>query len=90
MHRDLNCGNIIINGVSDTLKIRDLGLATLWKGMTAPLSILGKVCNFVYIELGASDKGACNAHVYSLNGRELSPATDLCILIFTSGTCMLC
>ncbi|CAD7703087.1 unnamed protein product [Ostreobium quekettii] len=41
MHRDLKCDNIFINGVSGTLKIGDLGLATLWKGMTAPLSVLG-------------------------------------------------
>ncbi|CAD7705122.1 unnamed protein product [Ostreobium quekettii] len=41
MHRDLKCDNIFVNGVSGTLKIGDLGLATLWKGMTAPLSVLG-------------------------------------------------
>lgn len=41
IHRDLKCDNIFINGVSGDLKIGDLGLATLWKGMTAPQSVLG-------------------------------------------------
>ncbi|GMH39825.1 hypothetical protein BSKO_07729 [Bryopsis sp. KO-2023] len=41
IHRDLKCDNIFINGVSGVLKIGDLGLATLWKGLTAPQSVLG-------------------------------------------------
>lgn len=40
IHRDLKCDNIFINGVTGDLKIGDLGLATLWKGL-APLSVIG-------------------------------------------------
>lgn len=40
LHRDLKCDNILINGVTGDLKIGDLGLATLWRGL-APLSVIG-------------------------------------------------
>ena len=42
IHRDLKCDNILINGVTGDLKIGDLGLATLFKGLEAPLSVIGK------------------------------------------------
>eukprot|EP00210_Caulerpa_lentillifera_P009072 g8657.t1 len=40
IHRDLKCDNIFINGVTGDIKVGDLGLATLWKGL-APLSVIG-------------------------------------------------
>lgn len=41
IHRDLKCDNIFVNGSSGVVKIGDLGLATLWRGLTAPQSVLG-------------------------------------------------
>jgi serine/threonine protein kinase len=44
--RDLKCDNIFVNGTSGVIKIGDLGLATLWRGLTTPQSVLGtpEVC----------------------------------------------
>jgi len=39
--RDLKCDNIFVNGTSGVIKIGDLGLATLWRGLTTPQSVLG-------------------------------------------------
>jgi hypothetical protein len=39
--RDLKCDNIFVNGAAGELKIGDLGFATLLKGMSAPLSVIG-------------------------------------------------
>jgi WNK lysine deficient protein kinase len=46
IHRDLKCDNIFVNGTSGVIKIGDLGLATLWRGLTTPQSVLGtpEVC----------------------------------------------
>lgn len=41
IHRDLKCDNIFVNGASGVIKIGDLGLATLWRGMATPQSVLG-------------------------------------------------
>uniref|UniRef100_A0A7S3VRG8 non-specific serine/threonine protein kinase n=1 Tax=Dunaliella tertiolecta TaxID=3047 RepID=A0A7S3VRG8_DUNTE len=41
IHRDLKCDNIFVNGASGVIKIGDLGLATLWHGLTTPQSVLG-------------------------------------------------
>ncbi|WIA30533.1 hypothetical protein OEZ86_000617 [Tetradesmus obliquus] len=41
IHRDLKCDNIFVNGTSGVIKIGDLGLATLWRGLTTPQSVLG-------------------------------------------------
>jgi WNK lysine deficient protein kinase len=41
IHRDLKCDNIFVNGSSGVVKIGDLGLATLWRGLTTPQSVLG-------------------------------------------------
>jgi len=41
IHRDLKCDNIFVNGASGVIKIGDLGLATLWRGLTTPQSVLG-------------------------------------------------
>lgn len=41
IHRDLKCDNIFVNGASGVIKLGDLGLATLWRGLTAPQSVLG-------------------------------------------------
>lgn len=41
IHRDLKCDNIFVNGTAGVVKIGDLGLATLWRGLTAPQSVLG-------------------------------------------------
>eukprot|EP00887_Chlorella_sp_A99_P002566 scaffold6.g2566.t1 len=41
IHRDLKCDNIFINGSDGTVKIGDLGLATLLRSQTAPQSVLG-------------------------------------------------
>ncbi|KAI8467307.1 MAG: WNK protein kinase, partial [Monoraphidium minutum] len=41
IHRDLKCDNIFVNGTSGVVKIGDLGLATLWRGLTTPQSVLG-------------------------------------------------
>ncbi|KIY91623.1 hypothetical protein MNEG_16341 [Monoraphidium neglectum] len=38
---DLKCDNIFVNGTSGVVKIGDLGLATLWRGLTTPQSVLG-------------------------------------------------
>ena len=38
----LQCDNIFVNGASGVIKIGDLGLATLWRGIAAPQSVLGK------------------------------------------------
>lgn len=38
---DLKCDNIFINGSDGTVKIGDLGLATLLRSQTAPQSVLG-------------------------------------------------
>lgn len=35
------CDNIFVNGTSGVIKIGDLGLATLWRGLTTPQSVLG-------------------------------------------------
>lgn len=40
-NRDLKCDNIFVNGASGVIKIGDLGLATLWRGLTTPQSVLG-------------------------------------------------
>jgi WNK lysine deficient protein kinase len=42
IHRDLKCDNIFVNGSSGVIKIGDLGLATLWRGLTAGMSVLGE------------------------------------------------
>eukprot|EP00983_Pelagomonas_calceolata_P057429 1145058-Pelagomonas_calceolata.AAC.2 len=42
IHRDLKCDNIFVNGASGVIKIGDLGLATLWHGLTTPQSVLGE------------------------------------------------
>jgi WNK lysine deficient protein kinase len=42
IHRDLKCDNIFVNGGSGVVKIGDLGLATLWRGLTTPQSVLGR------------------------------------------------
>lgn len=39
--RDLKCDNIFVNGSSGELKLGDLGFATLLRGMSAPLSVIG-------------------------------------------------
>lgn len=39
--RDLKCDNVFVNGAAGELKIGDLGFATLLKGMSAPLSVIG-------------------------------------------------
>ncbi|KAF6266699.1 kinase-like domain-containing protein [Scenedesmus sp. NREL 46B-D3] len=41
IHRDLKCDNIFVNGASGELKLGDLGFATLLRGMSAPLSVIG-------------------------------------------------
>lgn len=41
IHRDLKCDNIFVNGNTGVIKIGDLGLATLWRGLTTPQSVLG-------------------------------------------------
>lgn len=41
IHRDLKCDNILVNGSAGQVKIGDLGLATLWRGLTTPQSVLG-------------------------------------------------
>lgn len=41
IHRDLKCDNIFVNGTSGVVKIGDLGLATLFRGLTTPQSVLG-------------------------------------------------
>eukprot|EP00201_Polytomella_parva_P011243 CAMPEP_0175061828 /NCGR_PEP_ID=MMETSP0052_2-20121109/13808_1 /TAXON_ID=51329 ORGANISM="Polytomella parva, Strain SAG 63-3" /NCGR_SAMPLE_ID=MMETSP0052_2 /ASSEMBLY_ACC=CAM_ASM_000194 /LENGTH=793 /DNA_ID=CAMNT_0016327739 /DNA_START=103 /DNA_END=2481 /DNA_ORIENTATION=- len=41
IHRDLKCDNIFVNGTSGVVKIGDLGLVTLFRGVTAPQSVLG-------------------------------------------------
>lgn len=41
IHRDLKCDNIFVNGSSGTVKIGDLGFATLQRGLNAPLSVIG-------------------------------------------------
>jgi serine/threonine protein kinase len=41
IHRDLKCDNIFVNGNTGIIKIGDLGLATLWRGLTTPQSVLG-------------------------------------------------
>ncbi|GAX85629.1 hypothetical protein CEUSTIGMA_g13044.t1 [Chlamydomonas eustigma] len=41
IHRDLKCDNIFVNGASGVIKLGDLGLATLWRGLTTPQSVLG-------------------------------------------------
>lgn len=41
IHRDLKCDNIFINGSDGTVKIGDLGLATMLRNRTAPQSVLG-------------------------------------------------
>lgn len=38
----LQCDNIFVNGASGVIKLGDLGLATLWRGLTAPQSVLGE------------------------------------------------
>ena len=43
IHRDLKCDNIFVNGASGVVKIGDLGLATLWRGLTTPQSVLGEL-----------------------------------------------
>jgi serine/threonine protein kinase len=35
------CDNIFVNGASGVIKLGDLGLATLWRGLTTPQSVLG-------------------------------------------------
>ncbi len=42
IHRDLKCDNIFVNGNTGVIKIGDLGLATLKRGLTAPQSVLGE------------------------------------------------
>lgn len=42
IHRDLKCDNIFINGSDGTVKIGDLGLATMLRNRTAPQSVLGE------------------------------------------------
>jgi serine/threonine protein kinase len=37
----LKCDNIFVNGASGELKLGDLGFATLLRGMSAPLSVIG-------------------------------------------------
>jgi len=35
------CDNIFVNGASGIIKLGDLGLATLWRGLTTPQSVIG-------------------------------------------------
>jgi hypothetical protein len=37
----VQCDNVFVNGASGVIKIGDLGLATLWRGLTTPQSVLG-------------------------------------------------
>jgi WNK lysine deficient protein kinase len=41
VRRDLKCDNIFINGASGELKLGDLGFATLLRGASTPLSVIG-------------------------------------------------
>lgn len=63
IHRDLKCDNIFINGSDGTVKIGDLGLATLLRGTTAPQSVLGTP-EFMAPELYEEDYDA-KVDVYS-------------------------
>ena len=48
IHRDLKCDNIFVNGASGVIKLGDLGLATLWRGITTPQSVLGMLAYWVH------------------------------------------
>eukprot|EP00879_Flechtneria_rotunda_P000813 GHRR01000937.1.p1 GENE.GHRR01000937.1~~GHRR01000937.1.p1 ORF type:complete len:934 (+),score=365.76 GHRR01000937.1:289-3090(+) len=41
IHRDLKCDNIFVNGATGEIKLGDLGFATLLRGISAPLSVIG-------------------------------------------------
>jgi serine/threonine protein kinase len=71
IHRDLKCDNIFVNGTSGVIKIGDLGLATLWRGLTTPQSVLGtpevsagvgaKVSDYAAVGRRCSSRLACIA-----------------------------
>ncbi len=42
IHRDIKCDNIFINGSDGTVKIGDLGLATMLRRRSGPQTVLGK------------------------------------------------
>ncbi len=41
IHRELKCDNILVNGTTGTIKIGDLGFATLQRGVGCLLSVIG-------------------------------------------------
>jgi len=63
IHRDLKCDNIFITGTTGTVKIGDLGLATL-KNKSFAKSVIGKQSSFTQHPMAAISQ--CNQHYLSI------------------------
>lgn len=92
--RDLKCDNIFVNGTCGVVKIGDLGLATLWRGLTTPQSVLGTpefMAPELYEEKYNEKVGAWGSHACEhecLHAMRLSHGQHAWCMHF--GACMLC